>query len=508
MQWTPVRHGAAKLALILCLGALGMGVGVTWARADADFGLTVQRLLNTFSWPWFGVSGSLAKSALGPFTGADNTQALELAKSLQVSAVSNVTDPLADMIALWPDDDHPTHLFVCIENSFSGDSNPDIVSVQRVDLSGDPDSNAVTIVKGLSSCDPIHRTPWGSLIVAEEAGSTGGFYEILDPLALSGANPVIILSRAAGTTSDPRHVVKRQAIGSLAFEGIVITEDGTTYFGDENRPSQGRPGGGIFKFVPTNPYDPTIGMITDPEQSPFSSGSIYGMRLGTMSNNTDYGQGSEIGEGTWIAVDAVGFADVNGNIILREAQLALGLTGYYRPEDMDRDPIASAEGITRLCWTNTGRTTNGPGSAIEEAANYGEVLCLEDRPEAEAVSGTVPLVTRFIIGNPQFAMPDNLAFQPHTGRLVVLEDGEVEVLESDGNIRELRGNDIWMCLPDGTDDDLLSDGCIRIASLKDTASEPTGFIFDATGKRAFVNLQHRSTGKGALLMISGFEIPK
>jgi secreted PhoX family phosphatase len=161
-----------------------------------------------------------------------------------------------------------------------------------------------------------------------------------------------------------------------------------------------------------------------------------------------------------------------------------------------------------MYWTNTGRVTDGPGSAIEEAANDGEVLCLEDQPEADAVSGAVPFVTRFIVGNPQFAMPDNVAFQPYTGRLVVLEDGEVEVRNSDGSLREWRGNDIWMCLPDGADDDLLSDGCMRIASLKEPELEPTGFIFDSSGKRAFVNLQHRATGKGALLMISGFEVAK
>jgi hypothetical protein len=348
MQGTPVRHVAAQVALILSLGALAMGVGVTRARADADFGLTVQHLLNTFSWQWFGVSEPLEESALGPFTELDNTQALEVAKSLQVSAVSNATSPLADMIALWPNDEHPTHLFVCVENSFSGDSNPDIVSVRRVDLSDEPNSNAVTIIKGLSACDPIHRTPWGSLIVDEEAGSTGGFYEILDPLALSGANPVIILSRAAGTTSDPQHVVKRKAIGSLSFEGIVITEDGTTYVGDENRPSQGRAGGGLFKFVPQSPYDPTMGVITDPEQSPLASGTIYGMRLGTMSNNTDYGQGSETGKGIWIMIDPARFTDGGGNILLREAQLALGLTGYYRPKTWTatRSPLHR---VSRAC---------------------------------------------------------------------------------------------------------------------------------------------------------------
>src|SRR4029079_6569442 len=116
--------------------------------------------------------------------------------------------------------------------------------------------------------------------------------------------------------------------------------------------------------------------------------------------------------------------------------------------------------------------------------------------------GAIPTVRRFIAGNPQANYFDNVAFPPHTGNLVVLEDGEVEVVKKDGTT-ELRGNDIWMCLPDGDDDDVQSDGCIRIASLTDTSSEPTGFIFAGSGEYAFVNLQHRSTGVGALLKISG-----
>src|SRR6185436_13293839 len=124
---------------------------------------------------------------------------------LRVSVVSSAVNPLADMIALWPDDDHPTHLYVCIEGGTGGPG------VQRVDLSAPPDANATTIVQGLTSCDPIRRTPWGSLVVAEEAGATGGLYEIMDPAGIT--SPIMVTDRAAGITSDPR-VVKRKAVGS------------------------------------------------------------------------------------------------------------------------------------------------------------------------------------------------------------------------------------------------------------------------------------------------------
>ena len=62
-------------------------------------------------------------------------------------------------------------------------------------------------------------------------------------------------------------------------------------------------------------------------------------------------------------------------------------------------------------------------------------------------------------------MYDNVAFQPHTGNLVVLEDGPVETVTSLSPLQsEPRGNDLWICLPDGTDADALTDGCVRFAS--------------------------------------------
>jgi hypothetical protein len=83
-------------------------------------------------------------------------------------------------------------VFVCDEET----TNP---AVQRVDLSLPASSNATTIVTGLTSCDPVRRTPWGTIIVAEEAGVTGGFYEILDPVHINA--PINVSDRAAGTTA-------------------------------------------------------------------------------------------------------------------------------------------------------------------------------------------------------------------------------------------------------------------------------------------------------------------
>ena len=140
-----------------------------------DFGLFIADQLREHSQQLFGISRPLAESVLGPYDGADNTAAIKVARGLSVSLVSSSVASAADQIALWPDDDHPTHLFVCDEetsNSGRAARRPVVAAEHRMPRRSSPVS---------SSCDPVRRTPWGTIIVAEEAGATGGLYEILDP---------------------------------------------------------------------------------------------------------------------------------------------------------------------------------------------------------------------------------------------------------------------------------------------------------------------------------------
>jgi secreted PhoX family phosphatase len=257
----------------------------------------------------------------------------------------------------------------------------------------------------------------------------------------------------------------------------------------------------MYKFVPQFPYTGG-GVITVPSASPFVSGELYGLKVGSTGDN---GQGTEIGQGVWAAIDEASIADANGNIRLRTAQTAQKFTGYYRPEDMDIDPIVLGNDDMRVCWTDTGRMSNGGGSVEETGSIYGDVMCLTDADDPMAPTGATPTVRRFLAGNPQFNYFDNIAFQPHTGNVAFTEDGEVEVVKEDGT-SELRGNDILLCLPDEDDYDVQSDGCIRVASLRDTSSEPTGIIFLGSGESMLVSLQHRATNVGALLKISGFQV--
>jgi len=284
-------------------------------------------------------------------------------------------------------------------------------------------------------------------------------------------------------------------------------------YGDELAPYGGTAGGGIYKFVPDLPFTGG-GPIAVPQSSPLVAGKIYGLRV-AAAGSSNWGQGAEIGKGLWVLVNtaAAGVVDANGNTLLRNAQVLQKFTGYYRPEDMDIDPIAAEEGVMRACWANTGRLSHASGSLVENSAVHGEVMCLTEEPPSAAVpspaTGTIPTVVRFVQGGPEAGMFDNVAFQPHTGNLVVLEDGPTSIINAQGK-SEPRGNDLWICLPDGADDNNQTDGCVRFASLRDTSSEPTGFIFLGSGESAFVNLQHRDSdnaaGRGSLIKISGFKI--
>jgi hypothetical protein len=76
------------------------------------------------------------------------------------------------------------------------------------------------------------------------------------------------------------------------------------------------------------------------------------------------------------------------------------------------------------------------------------------------------------------------------------------------------------CLPDGEDQDQLSDGCISVASIRDPVGEPTGLFFDPTGRVAYLVIQHGQSPASLLdfasnpvdgrtddlLRISGFDV--
>jgi hypothetical protein len=443
-----------------------------------DFGLFRDHQMEAHSNQLFGiieaVEASSTDSVDGATAEADPTSLVTLAKGLHARVVTARPNagPNIDMMALWPNDRNPTHLIACNEQ---GVTQP---ALQRIRLN---DGSVETILTGMSSCDPVRRTAWGTIIVGEEVNGTGWLLEMINPLGTTG----VLFDRTMGTFSGgvgALNFTTRPAVGRLAFEGLALYPNGVLYYGDEKRPLNGTPGGAYYKFIPTTPW--TGGVVTNLNQSPLASGTVYGLRLGKRSGNTDYGQGTNTGLGTWVLIEP------SFNVDLGAAAAVLKLTGYYRPEDTEVDPGALLQGLVRFCSNNTGNEG--------QDRNWGEAICVTDGTLSEATAATAtPEVQYFVIGTPDFAMMDNLSYQPGRGNWVIHEDGDGPDVG--------RNNDLWLCFEDGDDADSLSDGCLRIGTLNDLSAELTGGIFDASGAHFYVSVQHNVTGHGVVLDITGWQ---
>jgi len=470
-----IRAGClvSAIALVACLPAGGVS-----ADPDVrDFGARTQDRLNNNSQFWFGFGEPLtaeegernaATDAINvPRQDATAPQRQLLADGLQATFVARNVAWLGDMITFWPNSKNYSHLIVCIEQGReAGAGNPAIdgenPSVQRINVS----TGAVeTILYGMSRCDGIRTTPWGTILATEENGTDGRAYEIFTPLEITGhwvADRVTgDVRRSIGGTAPSAHVFQRPALGSFSWEGLAVLPSGVVVAGDELSPSNGDEGGAIFKFVPTTLRNPDAGRlpVTDAALSPLAAGTLYALQIARGSN---FGQGFQRGEGKWI-----GPVDTNDPTLGRSSgQWARdnNATGFYRPEDLHQDPTFAGTGA-RFFWTNTG---NSGGKF------WAETLAMVD-PSPD-LAASKPEVQTFVEGYPRLASHDNLDVNPVTGHVYVVED-------------DTHG-DIWACLPDGTDENLVSDGCANMLSVIDNEAEPTGFIFDGTGKVAYYILQH------------------
>lgn len=493
MKW---GLSAAKVSLATAMLALPALPAQADDEDSHDFGARIEQRLKNSSMHWFGIKGPLGPSA-SPTTGNYRTpdqkakEQVLLADSLKAEYVTRNAGNSADMFAFWPNDNNPTHLIFCIEGVqqdlgtfLPGGSikklNP---AVQRIKLS---DGSVETVLRGMSRCDGIRRTAWGTVLATEEQDD-GGAYEIIKPLQVSNHT---VTNRAFGTIADENGlpslaVAKRPALPSMAWEGLAVLPSGVVIGGDELRPGTGtqdKDGGAIFKFVPSVPRT-SQNPIENLSESPLAAGNVYALRM-SCTTGVQYGQGCEIGSGAWVAVSAAN---------ARSDADQVGATGYYRPEDLEQDEEYLGEGV-RFCWTNTGAS---------DIANYGEVLCGVDRAPlvADPAQQTVT-ANRFVEGDADLNQPDNFAFQPKTGNHYVIEDNS--------------NGDIFACLPDGADRDIKSDGCVKILSVTDSSAEPTGFKFTADGRTAYLSIQHSSDGlmpkvddyaTDDIIKITGFRIP-
>ncbi|MEO7426980.1 MAG: hypothetical protein ABI036_17460, partial [Fibrobacteria bacterium] len=463
-----------------------------------DAGVYLQQQLQANSRSIFGLAGPLPASA--PVVPAGYRTVFQtasdqvaMAPGLFAAFLTRKAANAAGPFAYWPNASNPDYALFCIEGdrqvigAFPNTLAKYNPSVQRVDRNG----NVETVLRGMAACGGIRLTPWGTLLATEETPD-GGAYEILDPV---GTTDFTVQDRASGSIIDGNglpessKIAKRPALPALAWKGLAVLPSGIVLGGDALRPgvvAADADGGAIFKFVPATPANgASISSLT---QSPLVSGSAYAMQVSCQDTAQQYGQGCEAGNAAWIPVSA--------SAARLDAQ-TLGATGYHRPGDLESDPSyadsAHPAGI-RFCWTNAGK---------EGALGFGEVMCAVDRNPALASSTQRTVaVSRFLEGDMDFNSFDDLAFQPGTGILYVSED---------------HGNgDVFACTADGADRDGISDGCMKVLSLKDSGAKPAGFGFTADGKTALLSVSHSNDAAMPLvngyatddiLQISGFQSP-
>ncbi len=450
-------HLLQHTVLISVMVVASISVKTLIAEEHLDFGQRIEHILQDKSEKLFGVDEPIIDSAAittGAYRSEQQpaTQQLIAAKGLNIEYLTRQAGNKTDMMAFWPSATNATHLISCVEGSRENIKNNKLnPSVQSINLES---GTVKTLLRGMNRCDGIRTTAWGTILATEES-SDGGAYEILKPLSLLNE---YIINRNTGEVSNPEFIVKRTALPTAAWEGLTIMDSGVLYNGDELRPGSNgisdSDGGSIYKFIPSSPKE-NNSKITSLENSPLVNGQVYAMQIACKKPGSQWGQGCEVGNGRWIPVNAkTARIDAANN----------GATGYYRPEDMHRDPIYNGEGI-RFCWTNTGRET---------ASHFAEVMCtVDDIPLDE--SSTV-IANRLVEGDSDFNSFDNLAFQANTGNLYVVEDHP--------------NGDIFACLPDGADRDIKTDGCVKMFSVVDSSAEPSGFIFSADGKTAYLSIQH------------------
>jgi secreted PhoX family phosphatase len=497
-----------------------------------DFGESVEHQLRAKSNKLFGFKKPLAASSdtvIDRAAGQPASERQRLAKGLKPSYIARNVATSGDMISFWPTDLNYTHLMVCIEQGRAGTTPGGggglNAAVQRVNVST---GEIETILHGMSRCDGIRTTQWGTVLATEET-SDGAAYEIIDPLNTTGH---WIADRGApGLSADIRDgidsaalsttIIKRTALVTQSWEGLEVLDNGVVIGGDELRAGNGpagfdSDGGAVFRFVPSVPYNcgaktrPGLlcpNTITDLTQSPLVSGQNYAL-TNACTGNDDVGQGCEYGEGKWVEVDAA-TARADANIA--------GATGYCRPEDLhiDRESprFNGGDGIV-WCWTNTCGGGEGEALCVTESdstveaydvvfdSNFNRNLLANGTTEARS------WVRRFVEGDDEMNSHDNLEIQPVTSNVYIIEDNDF--------------GDIWACLPDGDDRDRATDGCVRMLSINSTAAEPTGFIFDGTGKVAYYIVQHGQQPEELLdfesnpvdgrtddlIKITGFKLPK
>ena len=351
--------------------------------------------------------------------------------------------------------------------------------VQRVDLQ-DPhyDTRTVTIVapgtQGFVSGDASRWAPWGGYLTGEESWGTGStkgrLFEVTNPIT------------AEANGGD---FVWRNTVARVAHEGLAFDSQRALYFVDELN------GGSIYKFVSANPEAKT-------GDAYFAGGQTFTLRVGSGGQSEGNNGPAIVGAATWVAItDALGgplpgisVLNVDGTIDGRRSadDDDVRATGYNRPEDLVLQTLSN--GTERLYFATTDSDSNG--NSADGTSRVYSLNLTTSQVTLLASPESFDLATGGAVGG-GFRNADNLA---------VDAEGNVYIVEDRNGGAD---DDIWFAADLNRDGDLLDagEGLARWVSNGTAGSEFTGLYFDwRNPNRAFVNIQHPSSGVDRLIQIS------
>lgn len=329
--------------------------------------------------------------------------------------------------------------------SVNHENNPGGVSIIDLELSSDPlnilwevnntrkvDFSTPDLVKTQRNCSG-GITPWGTIITAEEATSSGdangdGFQDVGWLVEIDPATASVMDYNNDGTKDKLFH------LGRMNHENVAISNDGAlAYYGED---------GGthcVYKFVANTPGDIT-------------SGNVYVLKMDLPLSNDEPSSPTAV----WIQVPNTTQADQNN---MPSNAAALGGTNFNGVEDVEIGPDGmiyfTAKGKNRVYRFTDNGTTVSNFETFVGGMSY----------PIETASGTV--VESWSDGN------DNLAFDDK-GNLWVVQDG--------------GRNYIWVVRPGHRQ----SAPQVLLHTSVPAGAEPTGLTFSPDYKYGFFSVQHPS----------------
>lgn len=310
--------------------------------------------------------------------------------------------------------------------------------------------------------DASRWTPWGTYLTAEESwrGSTGTnsvygrLFELTNPLADLGST----------------NLVHRNIIPRVSHEGLAFDKDNSLYYIDELN------GGSIYKYVSATPNNGA---------TYFDAGVNYVLQVGdgTTPNATGAYNWVAFTDNTGAALSGgINYTDPNG-VTSADGRFTTNLsafkgTDYQRPEDLEIQTLANGNQILYVAAT----TTNDVFSLNLSTNTISRFLS----------RSTIDEATGLPVGN-ALTSPDNLAIDAR-GNIYVIED-------QPGGLA-----DIWFGRDANRDG--VAESMARWASMSTLGAEPTGLYFDMfNSRRAFVNVQHPTSGDDRLIELTAVPEP-